>query len=161
VVRRRVSDPGRIHGLGRVKAKHVQEWIITLLGRYSDSYANNTFRALQKCFKWHGSTSNADRSGLAVSHGSKVPICRWTIPAWSTDNSQGRAISFFPAGYFPPGESPACQLPTGNTRPCLMRWAGYLVEKIGEKLRWLKAFMTDLWPAMAGSINDYLCDVLT
>jgi integrase/recombinase XerD len=36
-----------------VKAKHVQEWIITLLGRYSDSYANNQFRALQQFFKWH------------------------------------------------------------------------------------------------------------
>jgi hypothetical protein len=35
-----------------VKAKQVQEWIITLLGRYSDSYANNQFRALQQFFKW-------------------------------------------------------------------------------------------------------------
>jgi hypothetical protein len=35
-------------GLGdwdEVKAKHVQEWIITLLGGYSDCYANNQFRA--------------------------------------------------------------------------------------------------------------------
>jgi len=36
-----------------VKARHVQEWIITLLGRYSDCYANNQFRALQQFFKWH------------------------------------------------------------------------------------------------------------
>jgi len=36
-----------------VRAKHVQEWIIILLGRYSDSYANNQFRALQQFFKWH------------------------------------------------------------------------------------------------------------
>ena len=36
-----------------VRAKQVQEWTVTLLGRYSDSYANNQFRALQQFFKWH------------------------------------------------------------------------------------------------------------
>jgi hypothetical protein len=36
-----------------VWAKQVQEWTVTLLGRYSDSYANNQFRALQQFFKWH------------------------------------------------------------------------------------------------------------
>src|SRR5580692_10227026 len=36
-----------------VTARHVQEWIVTLLGRYSDSYANNQFRALQQFFKWY------------------------------------------------------------------------------------------------------------
>jgi site-specific recombinase XerD len=45
--------PAGITGWEDVKAKHVQEWIITLLGRYSDSYANNQFRALQQFFKWH------------------------------------------------------------------------------------------------------------
>jgi len=36
-----------------VTARHVQEWTVTLLGRYSDAYANNQFRALQQFFKWH------------------------------------------------------------------------------------------------------------
>jgi hypothetical protein len=36
-----------------VTARHVQEWTVTLLGRYSDCYANNQFRALQQFFKWH------------------------------------------------------------------------------------------------------------
>ena len=36
-----------------MRAKQVQEWTIILLGRYSDSYANNQFRALQQFFKWH------------------------------------------------------------------------------------------------------------
>jgi site-specific recombinase XerD len=36
-----------------VKARHVQEWTVTLLGRYSDAYASNQFRALQQFFKWH------------------------------------------------------------------------------------------------------------
>jgi integrase/recombinase XerD len=42
-----------------VKARHVQEWTVTLLGRYSDAYANNQFRALQQFFKWH-STEDPD-----------------------------------------------------------------------------------------------------
>lgn len=45
--------PARLANWDEVKAKHVQEWIITLLGRYSDSYANNQFRALQQFFRWH------------------------------------------------------------------------------------------------------------
>jgi site-specific recombinase XerD len=36
-----------------VRARHVQEWTATLLGRCSDSYANNQFRALQQFFKWY------------------------------------------------------------------------------------------------------------
>jgi site-specific recombinase XerD len=45
--------PAGLADWDEVKAKHVQEWIITLLGRYSDSYANNQFRALQQFFRWH------------------------------------------------------------------------------------------------------------
>jgi site-specific recombinase XerD len=44
--------PAGLADWDEVKARHVQEWIITLLGRYSDSYANNQFRALQQFFKW-------------------------------------------------------------------------------------------------------------
>jgi integrase/recombinase XerD len=36
-----------------VRAWHIREWTVTLLGRYSDSYASNQFRALQQFFKWH------------------------------------------------------------------------------------------------------------
>ena len=45
--------PAELADWDEVKAKHVQEWIITLLGLYSDSYANNQFRALQQFFRWH------------------------------------------------------------------------------------------------------------
>jgi integrase/recombinase XerD len=45
--------PAGITGWEAAKARHVQQWVITLLGRYSDSYANNQFRALQQFFKWH------------------------------------------------------------------------------------------------------------
>ena len=36
-----------------VKARHVQERTVTLLGQYSDAYADSQFRALQQFFKWH------------------------------------------------------------------------------------------------------------
>ena len=45
--------PGGLSDWSDVKARHVQEWTVTLLGRYSDAYANNQFRALQQFFKWH------------------------------------------------------------------------------------------------------------
>jgi integrase/recombinase XerD len=45
--------PAGFRDWDEVRAKQVQEWTIILLGRYSDSYANNQFRALQQFFKWH------------------------------------------------------------------------------------------------------------
>ena len=45
--------PNGIKFWADVTARHVQEWTVTLLDRYSDSYANNQFRALQQFFKWH------------------------------------------------------------------------------------------------------------
>ena len=45
--------PAGITDWADVRARHVQEWTVSLLGRYSDSYANNQFRALQQFFKWH------------------------------------------------------------------------------------------------------------
>jgi site-specific recombinase XerD len=45
--------PNGIKFWSDVTARHIQEWTVTLLDRYSDSYANNQFRALQQFFKWH------------------------------------------------------------------------------------------------------------
>jgi site-specific recombinase XerD len=45
--------PAGLSDWSDVKARHVQEWTVTLLGRYSDYYASNQFRALQQFFKWH------------------------------------------------------------------------------------------------------------
>jgi site-specific recombinase XerD len=45
--------PNEITDWADARARHIQEWTVTLLGRYSDSYANNQFRALQQFFKWH------------------------------------------------------------------------------------------------------------
>jgi site-specific recombinase XerD len=45
--------PNGITDWADVRPRHIQEWTVTLLGRYSDSYASNQFRALQQFFKWH------------------------------------------------------------------------------------------------------------
>jgi site-specific recombinase XerD len=45
--------PNGITDWADVRARHVQEWTVTLLDQYSDSYASNQFRALQQFFKWH------------------------------------------------------------------------------------------------------------
>jgi site-specific recombinase XerD len=36
-----------------VRDEDVQEWLVYLLDHYSDSYANNQYRALQQFFKWY------------------------------------------------------------------------------------------------------------
>jgi site-specific recombinase XerD len=36
----------------QVSGQDIQRWIVWLLGRYSDSYASNQYRALQQFFKW-------------------------------------------------------------------------------------------------------------
>jgi len=36
-----------------VTAEDVKEWMVWLLENYSDSYANNQYRALQQFFKWY------------------------------------------------------------------------------------------------------------
>lgn len=83
----------------QVEARHVQEWIITLLGRYSDCYANNQFRALQQFFKWHATEDpdepranpmtnlkppkRAAGSGLGHQRDDSRISLFWTIlPAW-------------------------------------------------------------------------------
>ncbi len=36
----------------QVSGHDIQRWMVWLLGRYSDSYASNQYRALQQFFKW-------------------------------------------------------------------------------------------------------------
>jgi len=37
----------------QVRDEDVKAWLVYLLDHYSDSYANNQYRALQQFFKWH------------------------------------------------------------------------------------------------------------
>jgi integrase/recombinase XerD len=68
-----------------VRAKQVQEWTVTLLGRYSDSYANNQFRALQQFFRWH-STEDPDEQRLNPMASLKPPkIGDKLVPVFTDD----------------------------------------------------------------------------
>ena len=54
MARGRAPAPRRGQDLGSRHGTDVQRWIVALLGRgYSDTYANNQFRALQQFFKWY------------------------------------------------------------------------------------------------------------
>ena len=66
-----------------VRAKQVQEWTVTLLGRYSDSYANNQFRALQQFFKWHGT------GGRCTAPASRPPRPPRPSPGWPRSSGTG------------------------------------------------------------------------
>jgi integrase/recombinase XerD len=69
----------------QVKARHVQEWTVTLLGRYSDAYANNQFRALQQFFKWHA-TEDPDEPRPNPVAGLKPPkIGDKLVPVFTDD----------------------------------------------------------------------------
>jgi site-specific recombinase XerD len=39
-------------GWDQVRGQDIQEWMVTLLGRYSSAYASNQYRGLQQFFKW-------------------------------------------------------------------------------------------------------------
>jgi site-specific recombinase XerD len=45
------SEAGK-SGWEQAEERDVQEWMAWLLGRYSDAYASNQYRALQQFFKW-------------------------------------------------------------------------------------------------------------
>jgi integrase/recombinase XerD len=77
--------PGGFTDWDGVRAKQVQEWTITLLGRYSDSYANNQFRALQQFFRWH-STEDPDEQRPNPMVGLKPPkIGEKLVPVFTDD----------------------------------------------------------------------------
>ena len=77
--------PAGFTGWDGVRAKQVQEWTVTLLGRYSDSYANNQFRALQQFFKWHA-TEDPDEQRLNPMAGLKPPkIGDKLVPVFTDD----------------------------------------------------------------------------
>jgi site-specific recombinase XerD len=44
--------PAGVTDWADVRARHVQQWTVWLLGNYADSYASNQFRALQQFFRW-------------------------------------------------------------------------------------------------------------
>jgi site-specific recombinase XerD len=68
-----------------VTARHVQEWVVVLLGRYSDQYANNQHRALQQFFKWF-STEDPDEPRTNVMANLKPPkLGGKLVPVFTAD----------------------------------------------------------------------------
>jgi site-specific recombinase XerD len=77
--------PAGLSSWDDVKARHVQEWTVTLLGRYSDAYANNQFRALQQFFKWHA-TEDPDEPRANPVVGLKPPkVSDKLVPVFTED----------------------------------------------------------------------------
>jgi site-specific recombinase XerD len=44
--------PAGVTDWADVRARHVRQWTVWLLGNYADSYASNQFRELQQFFRW-------------------------------------------------------------------------------------------------------------
>jgi integrase/recombinase XerD len=77
--------PAGITDWADVRARHVQEWTVTLLDRYSDSYANNQFRALQQFFKWHA-TEDPDEPRPKPAANLKPPkVAEKLVPVFTGD----------------------------------------------------------------------------
>src|ERR1700733_88960 len=82
-----------------VRARQVQEWTVILLGRYSDSYANNQFRALQQFFRWH-STEDPDEPRLNPMANLKPPkLGSKVVPVFTDDELAGLVGACKGSGY--------------------------------------------------------------
>jgi len=66
--------PARRGDWAQVTTEDVQRWMVWLLGRYSATYANNQYRALQQFFRWYATEDPADPrpSPMAGLHPPKV-----------------------------------------------------------------------------------------
>ena len=63
-------------GWEQADKQDVQEWMAWLLGRYSDAYASNQFRALQQFFKWLAAEEDLPdpMAGLKPPHVADKPV---------------------------------------------------------------------------------------
>jgi integrase/recombinase XerD len=82
-----------------VTARHVQEWVVVLLGRYSDQYANNQHRALQQFFKWY-STEDPDEPRNNVMANLKPPKIGDKLVPVLTDDELGALLATCKGGGF-------------------------------------------------------------
>jgi site-specific recombinase XerD len=68
-----------------VRARHVQGWIVVLLGRYSDQYANNQFRALQQFFKWYATEDPDEPRPNAMANLKPPKLSDKLVPVFTDD----------------------------------------------------------------------------
>jgi integrase/recombinase XerD len=75
-----------------VRARHVQEWTVWLLGQYADTYASNQFRALQQFFSWHA-TEDPDEPRPNPMAGLKPPKVGEKLVPVVTDDELGAMLA--------------------------------------------------------------------
>ena len=76
----------------QVSGQDIQRWMVRLLGRYSDSYASNQYRALQQFFKWWAGEEDLPdpMAGLRAAQGDARSSSRFS-PAENYRNWRRRA----------------------------------------------------------------------
>jgi len=77
--------PAGLSDWSDMRARHVQEWTVTLLGRYSDAYASNQFRALQQFFKWHATEDPDEPRSNPVANIKPPKIGDKLVPVFTED----------------------------------------------------------------------------
>jgi site-specific recombinase XerD len=77
--------PNEVKFWADVTARHVQEWTITLLDRYSDSYASNQFRALQQFFKWHATEDPDEPRSNPMANLKPPKVAEKLVPVFTGD----------------------------------------------------------------------------
>ena len=88
--------------------RDVQEWMAWLLGRYSDAYASNQYRALQQFFKWLSAEEDLPdpMAGLQPPHVTESWSRSSPVPSWRAWSARARAAGS----------------PSGGTRPSSRCW---------------------------------------
>jgi integrase/recombinase XerD len=77
--------PNEIKFWSDVTTRHVQEWTVTLLDRYSDSYASNQFRALQQFFKWHATEDPDETRPNPMANLNRPKVGEKLVPVFTED----------------------------------------------------------------------------
>jgi integrase/recombinase XerD len=77
--------PHDVTDWSEVRARHVQEWTVTLLARYSDSYANNQFRALQQFFRWHATEDPDEPRSNPMANLKPTKLGLKVVPVFTND----------------------------------------------------------------------------
>jgi site-specific recombinase XerD len=83
-----------------VRARHVQEWTVILLGRYSDSYANNQFRALQQFCKWHATEDPDEPRPNPMANLKPPKLGSKVVPVFTDDELSAMLAACKGSGYY-------------------------------------------------------------
>lgn len=91
--------PAGLSDWADVRARHVQEWTVILLGRYTDQYANNQFRALQQFFKWYATEDPDEPRPNAMANLRPPKLGSKVVPVFTDDELAALLASCKGSGY--------------------------------------------------------------